>query len=255
MANDAGRHTGVGSLDPELAISIFSRAVVAAEPTVVVGNLQQPQLLAALFSVRPSSLLGDLPEARRVADAAVAQRQQIESAGSQIRERLGALSEVKQVGFLVDLVRTQAAGVLGHSGTEVMGADKAFRELGVDSLSAIEIRNQLAGATGLTLPTGLVFDYPTPRVLASHLLGELLGEPEEFVEAEFRAVLGSLSLAQLRQAGLLEALLQLTRRITTEASTAGGDPGESIDTMDAEDLAKAVLKGHFDLSLDDRGEA
>jgi acyl carrier protein len=142
--------------------------------------------------------------------------------------------------------------VLGHSSPQALGADKAFRELGVDSLTAIEIRNQLAGATGLSLPTSLVFDYPTPRVLASHLLGEILGEPDEVVEPEFRAVLGSLSVAQFRQAGLLEALLQLTRRVTADASTSRDESGESIDAMDADDLAEAVLSGNFDLSNDER---
>jgi len=255
MAKDAGvlersRRGGVGTLDPALAISILGRVVVAAEPTVVVGDLKQPELLASLFSVRPSSLLGDLPGAGRIAEVAAAERQQIASAGSQIRERLRALPEANRVGFLVDLVRTQAASVLGHSSTEQMGADKAFRELGVDSLTAIEIRNLLAGGTGLSLPTSLVFDYPTPRVLAQHLRAELLGEPDED-EDEIRAVLGSLSLAQLRDAGLLAKLLQLTGR-ATDTSTSGSESGESIKGMDLADLTAAALNGNFDFSSNER---
>jgi acyl carrier protein len=266
MAQDVGvqeraQRTGAAVLDPELAITILSRVVVAAEPTVVVADLQQPQLLAALVSVRPCPLLGDLPEARRIVQAADAQRQDVQSAGSAIRERLLALPEARRAGLLVDLVRAQAAGVLGHANTEAIGADKAFRELGVDSLTAIEIRNQLAGATGLSLPTSLVFDYPTPRVLASHLLGELLGEPEEVTETEIRAVLDSLSLARFREAGVLDAFLQLARLSAAVIPRLGGEPIgpiepiesiDTIDTIDADDLVEAALKGQSVLSPNGR---
>jgi acyl carrier protein len=257
MAKDAGR--GVGALDPELALSILSRVVVAAEPTVVVVDLQ-PQLLAALFSLRPSPLLGDLPGARRIAQTAAAERQQIESAGSAIRERLLALPDAKGIGFMVELVRTQAAGVLGHSSASVVGADMAFRELGVDSLTAIEIRNQLAGATGLSLPPSLVFDYPTPRVLARYLLEQILPESGSGTaisdqETEIRAALGSLSLAKLREAGVLETLLQMTRESSSDTATSGGDSDESIDTMDLDDLIEAAFKDQSDSFPDERSLA
>jgi KS-AT-KR-ACP domain-containing polyene macrolide polyketide synthase/pimaricinolide synthase PimS2/candicidin polyketide synthase FscD len=160
------------------------------------------------------------------------------------------LPAAKRVGFLVDLVRTQAGRVLGHSGTEVMGADKAFRELGVDSLTAIEIRNLLAGGTGLSLPTSLVFDYPTPSVLARYLLEELLGEPDED-EDEIRNALSSLSLAQLRDAGLLAKLLQLSRR-TADTSLPGSKSVESIKGMDLAALTEAALKGQFRISPNER---
>ncbi|MDQ1537988.1 MAG: hypothetical protein QOE58_2381, partial [Actinomycetota bacterium] len=181
---ERSRRSGVGVLEPELAISILSSAVIGAEPVVVVADLQEKRSLAALLSIRPSPLLGDLPEAKRINEAAAAGSQNSQSAGSQIREHLLALPEAKRAGLLVDLVRTQAAAVLGHASTNTLGADKAFKTLGVDSLGAIEIRNKLRDATGLSLTASLVFDYPSPRVLARYLQGELLGEGTEVVNTQ-----------------------------------------------------------------------
>ncbi|MDG9720409.1 type I polyketide synthase [Streptomyces sp. DH24] len=91
-------------------------------------------------------------------------------------DRLAGLRPDERQRHLVDLVRAEAAGVLGHGTAAAVDADQEFRRLGVDSLTAIELRNRLASATGLTLPATLVFDYPTPRRVAAHLLGELIEE-------------------------------------------------------------------------------
>ncbi|MFJ2027968.1 SDR family NAD(P)-dependent oxidoreductase, partial [Streptomyces sp. NPDC087897] len=106
-----------------------------------------------------------LPEAARA----------VPGAASPLGERLAGLGEAERTELLTELVRSEAAGVLGHTGAEPIEDHKPFRDLGFDSLTAVELRNRLGAVTGLRLPAALVFDYPSPQDLVAHLLPRLTG--------------------------------------------------------------------------------
>lgn len=100
---------------------------------------------------------------------------------SGLASRLHGLTPEQRHRELTELVCSNAAIVLGHSGTEI-DAHKAFQDLGFDSLTAVELRNRLKTATGLTLPPTLIFDYPTAAELAEHLDIQLANAPAVTVD-------------------------------------------------------------------------
>ncbi|MDL2082174.1 SDR family NAD(P)-dependent oxidoreductase, partial [Streptomyces sp. GXMU-J15] len=123
-------------------------------------------------SVRPSPLLTALPEAQ----PAPHDTPTGDGTGTDLRERLAELSGPEADRQLLDAVRAAASAVLGHTGADAVEATRSFRDLGFDSLTAVELRNRLSAETGLTLPSTLVFDHPTPAALARFLRTELLGD-------------------------------------------------------------------------------
>ncbi|MFJ2444366.1 type I polyketide synthase [Streptomyces sp. NPDC087658] len=89
--------------------------------------------------------------------------------------RLAELPEAEQCGYLLDLVRSETAAVLGHDGPEAVGAHEVFKELGFDSLAGVELRDRLGALAGRRFPSTLVFSFPTPALVAGHLAKVLGG--------------------------------------------------------------------------------
>ena len=111
---------------------------------------------------------GLIRAARRTAESAAAAE-----SSSDLRQRIAAMSTSEQEQELLDIIRSHAAVVLGHDTADAVGTDQEFKELGFDSLGAVEFRNRLKSATGLKLPTTAVLDHPTPTALARYLASAL----------------------------------------------------------------------------------
>ncbi|MET7370882.1 SDR family NAD(P)-dependent oxidoreductase, partial [Streptomyces sp. NPDC005566] len=169
-AEQALRRRGLLPMDPALAIRALAAAVDGRESCVTVADVDWTRFAPAFTSVRASALLSDLPEASDAPEPARAG-----ASGSAWNRQLATATVEQRRRLVLDLVRAQAARVLGHADEEPVEAGRAFRDLGFDSLMAVELRNLLASHTGLSLPATLVFDYPSPTVLGDHLLTQLAG--------------------------------------------------------------------------------
>ncbi|MFD4811732.1 type I polyketide synthase [Streptomyces sp. NPDC058418] len=201
MAEDPGavealKRRGVIALEPDRAVSALGAVVPAGDPVSVVADMAWDRFAPAFTSVRDSALLTGLTEVRDTA-AAVDASEPDRARESTLRDDLAAKSADERRRALLDLVRGRAAEVLGHGDSTMVGAGHAFRDLGVDSLTAVELRNRLAADAGLKLPSTLVFDYPTPRHLAAFLDENLSpsagGDPESSLVADLDRLASAIS--------------------------------------------------------------
>ncbi|RLV10396.1 3-ketoacyl-ACP reductase [Streptomyces griseocarneus] len=170
------RLSGLPALAPELATAALCTALDLDETSVLVVDIDWDRFAPGLTAIRPNPLVADLPEARQAIEAARTAEGSGTADASSFGERLAAAAtEEEREALALDFVRTQVAVVLGHPGPESVEPTRAFRDLGFDSLTAVEIRNLLGSLTGLRLPATIIFDYPTPVILAEFLQEELVG--------------------------------------------------------------------------------
>ncbi|MER5570944.1 type I polyketide synthase, partial [Streptomyces goshikiensis] len=173
---DRMRRHGVIEMAPERAVSALQHALDRDETALTVADMEWKRFVLAFTSGRARPLLHDLPEARQAMEATRTDAAEDSGSAAVLAQRLAGQPEAEQERLLLELVRTAVAAVLGYAGPDAVDAGRAFKELGFDSLTSVELRNRLGAAAGLKLPPTLVFDYPTPTVLARHLRAEFSGQ-------------------------------------------------------------------------------
>jgi KR domain/Phosphopantetheine attachment site len=239
--------SGMGALTAEEGLALFDLALATDETVMVPMHLERTVLTGRVdIEPLPVLLRGLVPaRARRSASTRDA-----ESGASLLKQRLAGAPEAEQDSVVLDLVTRAAAAVLGFASPAMVEAEREFHELGFDSLTAIELRNGLNAITGLRLSATLVFDYPTPAILAGHIRQEITRDG---------ATPDALALAEI---GKLEQLVQnlpsddgaradLTIRVRALLATleGGQDQAAGYDDIDA-----ATAENIFDLLDQELGE-
>ncbi|MFE4355582.1 SDR family NAD(P)-dependent oxidoreductase [Kitasatospora sp. NPDC056800] len=260
-ARSSVRH-GLGVLDPGTAVRALGQAMDGRDALVTIADVDWRTFAPAFTLHRPSPLLADLPEA--AAPAAEPAGPADGGTAPEFARTVLALPAARRPAAVTDLVRAQAALVLSHGSTADIDAERAFRDLGFDSLTAIELRDRLAAATGVTLPSTVVFEYPTSAALAAHLLRELGAGPDSVrtqldrLEASLSGLLDRLGEdgdgtdgdeeAVAAQLAALSAKWQRLQRRAGGPATGGGNGAGTAAGQDvSERLAAADDDEVFDL--------
>ncbi|MFE3593273.1 SDR family NAD(P)-dependent oxidoreductase, partial [Streptomyces niveus] len=162
------RRGGIGTLTTHQALAALDSALSAPHPHLVPMKLELTSLQREVDNGTDApALLRDLLRAPRRRAGGPA------GSPSGLRERLLALPEDVRLPHMSQLVQREAATVLGVSAADGIGAEQVLKELGMDSLMAVELRRRLSGETGVSLPSTLAFDHPTPSAIAALLLTKL----------------------------------------------------------------------------------
>ncbi|WP_437184779.1 type I polyketide synthase, partial [Streptomyces tanashiensis] len=162
------KRNGMNGLSAARGMALFDAGLRSDDSLLVATHLDIRALRARAASSPVAPLLRGLAPSPRPAARVAA------DSGS-LAERIASLGAAEQTETLVELVRRHAAEVLGHATADAVASERAFKEAGFDSLTAVELRNRLAVATGLRLSPTMVFDYPTPALLAGQVRVMLLG--------------------------------------------------------------------------------
>ncbi|NGM15221.1 SDR family NAD(P)-dependent oxidoreductase [Verrucosispora sp. CWR15] len=244
------RRMGVGPLPTSQALALFDAACALDTPVLIPARLD-----SAALRGRPADELP--PVLRELADSGRPVRsgsRRASDGGSRgLRDRLATLHGDEAQAAVREWVCEQVAVVLGYPAGAVVDAEQPFTVLGFDSLTSVELCNRLASATGLRLPSTLVFSYPTPDELGRHLNDLLRPEPlpdpaEDEVEVgdeAIREALRTVSIDRLRGLGILEQILACAQPVQPDSPVpaAGAEPDE---------LAELDLEALLDLALDGR---
>ncbi|MEE4592906.1 SDR family NAD(P)-dependent oxidoreductase [Streptomyces sp. DSM 41524] len=168
---DRWRRHGLPAMDPESAVATLEQSVNhPAAAALIVADVEWDTLAGTMADTRSRRLLHDL-----MAHGSSGTANEVTTTEGSLRRRLAGLGTAEQDRVLLEFVRSHVAAVLGHRRPGAIDADRAFKELGFDSLAAVTLRNRLNAATGLSLPSTLLFDHPTVTALVKLLRTEVLG--------------------------------------------------------------------------------
>ncbi|WP_461087012.1 type I polyketide synthase, partial [Streptomyces deserti] len=226
---------GLNALGHEEGLALFDLAVGAGQPVVAAMRFSRARLaVQARDGLLPTVLQGLVPAAAQQAGGA-----------EELAGRLASTPQDEREAVVVDFVRDQAAAVLGHASGEAIPAEAPFTELGFDSLGGVEFRNRLAKATGLSLPSTLVFDHPTTAAVAKLLLSRLEdGGPDKSVEhhvESLRSVLSGITSGS-EKARLARQIRALVAEVLEERDSTVEVTAAAVESATADEIVALIEK-------------
>jgi polyketide synthase 12 len=241
------RNNGIIPLSDEQGLALFDAASGHGAAHLVAADLDMAALAATPAEAVPA-ILRELAtgNVRRPAAATAATRPR------DLAAQLAGLDAAERQSILLEIVRTQAATALGHADIGAVRPESNFKDMGFDSLTAVELRNRLSTVTGLRLSPAMVFDYPDPPSLVGYLDSQLSREiPATPAAVAFDSVLEEIAklegmLTALRGNGLepkaVEARLEalLGSWIAAHRRQDGGTVAERLEVATADQVLEFI---------------
>lgn len=237
--------TGLAPISPEHGLALFDSALSTGEPALALtpinaGTLARKAhenalapILSTLVKIRPRAASTPLPST---------------AAPITLAARLAALTPDEQHQTLSTLVATAVSTVLGHSDIDTVDFDQSFKDLGIDSLTALELRNALDRSTGITLPSTLVFDQPTPTALTHYLGREINSARDASIKPDYgelekiESTLAALSADQAARSDYLRRLREILSKYN--------DASDSVDSAAVANRLRSVTDAEMFEFLD-----
>jgi NADP-dependent 3-hydroxy acid dehydrogenase YdfG/acyl carrier protein len=224
---------GMAALSDEQGLELFDAARALDRALLVPVRLD----VAAL---RPLARVGVLPALLRGVVRVPARREQ--AGGGSLARRLAGVAEAEWDAVVLELVCSHVAAVLGHESAGAVDSRLAFKELGFDSLGAVELRNRLAQVTGLRLPATLVFDHPTPAAVAKFLRSQVgdVETPRPAIDTELDKI--EAMLASITEGGEHERVNARLRSLVASMARTDEDviTSERIEAATAEEIFELI---------------
>ncbi len=230
-ASDLLRRIGLAEMAPELAAEALGQALDRDETHLVVADIDWATFAPVYQLARPRPLL------RALAEVAEEETGPVEGTGD-LKGKLASLTPAEQQRTLLELVRGQVAVVAGYDNGSAVEPARAFKELGFDSVTAVDLRNRLGAATGLKLPATVAFDHVNPQALAEHLWTQLGGgEAAVPLEAELdrlEAVASALDAAEIDRSRIVVRLQAMVTAL--HQTLAGTKAADVLQTATTDEL-------------------
>jgi NAD(P)-dependent dehydrogenase (short-subunit alcohol dehydrogenase family)/acyl carrier protein len=232
------RRQGLPSMDPDAALAALQQVLDHDDAVMTVADVDWKRFLPVFTSARSRPLFNDIPDV-----AELLAMPGDDDRDDSLQRRLAQLPKNETLAALLTLVSEHAAAVLGHESGRSIPAGKPFKEMGFDSLTAVQLRNQLNRETGLSLPATLVFDHPTPAAVSRYIETRLMPEstsPEALVHQELdriEAALSSIGPADRARPEITARLRTLSRLVDqTIPDSAVPDGGGDLETVSDEEM-------------------
>ncbi|WP_280454478.1 type I polyketide synthase [Nocardia brasiliensis] len=224
--------TGLAAMSPGEGLELFDAAMRLGAALAVPARIDHSALRTlAKTDALPPIFQGLVGTTRRTVDDRA-------DGATQLVQRLAGHPTVEQETIVLGMIRSLAASILGHDSPAAIEQDQTFKSLGFDSLGAVEFRNRLKAATGMKLRTAVLFDYPTPEVLARHICDAIApaDDAPARVLAEIDALAelcGSVDLDSTATGAVITRLTGILRRLAeTDSAPAVADlDGAADDTL------------------------